>query len=278
MNIYHTLTVLLLVGSLAVAQTSADSTDQSLEDVVVKGTYQLGAEKEKLPVVLKADYSNLVEIPERIHWSVVNWQLGGGQTTLNLFEYKTSTPQLVRIIPAPAKVFQLNFKDLSSWKIDIFTSDGRNFKSISGEGDPPKTVAWNGRGDDGTPLFPGEPYAYSFTAVDRAGNRRTFPGEAFSVSSIYLQNEEGVWIGLANTCLFSAEGYGLLKTAEEYASELVNFVYYYSPSGKIKIQSSHPDTDKFLEILAQKLGRDISLFERIPAKAAVDNCFRMWLN
>ena len=278
MKFYSTLVISFLLFTLAAAQAPANSGNQALEDVVVKGTYQLGADKEKLPVILKADFSNLVEIPERIHWSVVNWQLGGGQTTLNLFEYKTSTPQLVGIIPAPAKVFQLNFKDLSSWKIVIFTSDGRNFRSLSGEGDPPKSVAWDGRGDDGTPLLPGEPYAYSFTAVDRAGNRRTFPGEAFSVSSIYLQNEEGVWIGLANTCLFSAEGFGLLKTAEEYASELVNFIYYYSPSGKIKIQSNHSDTDKFLEILAQKLGRDISLFERIPANAAVDNCFRMWVN
>ena len=268
----------LLLFTLAAAQTPTDADNQALEDVVVKGTYQLGAEKEKLPVILKADFSNLVELPERIHWSVVGWQLGGGQTTLDLFEQRSSKPQLVRIIPAPAKVFHLNFKDLSSWKIDIFSSDGRNFRSLSGEGDPPKTVAWDGWGDDGSPLLPDEPYAYSFTAIDRAGNRRTFPGEAFSIPCLYLKSEEEVWVGLANTCLFSAEGFGLLKTAEEYCSELVNFIYYYSQNGNIKIQSTHSDTDKFLELLSQKLGRDISIFQRVPAETDGDNCFRMWVN
>jgi hypothetical protein len=278
MKFHLILIIALLIINLGATQTTAEADNQALEDVVVKGTYQLGAEKEKLPVILKADFSNLVEIRERIHWSVVDWQLGGGQTTLNLFEQKMSVPQLVRIIPAPAKVFHLNFKDLSSWKIDIFTSDGRNFRSLSGEDDPPRTVAWDGRGDDGNPLLPGEPYAYSFTAIDRAGNRRTFPGEAFSIPCLYLQGEEGVWVGLANTCLFSSEGFGLLKTAEEYCSEIVNFIYYYSPNGNIKIQSGHPDTEKFLELLSQKLGRDMSIFQRLPVEVSGDNCFRMWVN
>ncbi len=261
-----------------IAQTSSNSGNQALEDVVVKGTYQMKMDKEKLPISLKADFSNLVEIPERIHWSVVPWQLGKGQTTLDLFSCKTSFPQFTRIRPAPAKIFNLNFKDLSNWKIDIFRSDGQNFRTISGEGDPPKTVSWDGRGNDGSPLVPGESYAYSFTAVDRAGNRRTFPGEAFSIPCLYLKSEEGVWIGISNNYLFSAEGYGLLKTAEEYASELVNFLYYYSPNGNIKIQSYHSDTDKFLELLSQKLGRDVSIFQRLQTENAGDNCFQLWVN
>jgi len=278
MKFYSILIIGLLLVNLASAQTPAESDNQALEDVVVKGTYQLGAEKEKLPVILKADFSNLVEIRERIHWSIVDWQLGGGQTTLDLFEQKMSVPQLVRIIPAPAKVFHLSFKDLSNWKVDIFTSDGHNFRSMSGEGDPPKTVAWDGWGDDGNPLQPGEPYAYSFTAIDRAGNRRTFPGEAFSIPCLFLQNDQGIWIGLADNCLFSSEGYGLLKTAEDYCHEVVNFIYYYAQNGNIKIQSGHPDTDKFLSLLAEKLGRDISIFQRLPVEAPGDNCFRMWVN
>jgi len=267
-----------LVFTTLIAQTSSDAGNQALEDVVVKGTYQMKTDKEKLPISLKADFSNLVEIPERIHWSVVPWQLGKGQTTLDLFSCKTSDPRLTRIMPAPAKIFHLNFKDLSNWKIDIFRSDGQNFRTISGEGDPPKTVAWDGRGNDGKPLVPGESYAYSFTAVDRAGNRRTFPGEAFSLPCLYLKNEEEVWIGISNNCLFSTEGYGLLKTAEEYANELVNFIYYYSPNGNIKIQGNHPDVDKFLDLLSQKLGREVSIFQRVLTESAGENCFQLWAN
>lgn len=109
-------------------------------------------ENEKLPISLKAYFPDLIKIPERIHWSVVPWQWGNGQTTVDLFSCKTSVLQLVRIISASAKIFQLNFKALFSWKIDIFCSDGQNFRTISGEGDPSRTVTRDGRGNDGSPL------------------------------------------------------------------------------------------------------------------------------
>ncbi|MBN2367194.1 MAG: hypothetical protein JXL67_13580 [Calditrichaeota bacterium] len=276
---YHKLILLsLLLLTCGMAQDKPEQSEKALDDVIVKETFEAGTEEEKLPISLKADFSNLVEIPERIHWSSVEWKYNDGQPTTSLFQCNLSDPELTRIAPAPAKVFHLSFKDLASWKIDIFTSDGRNFRSLSGEGDPPPAISWDGLDNEGNPLIPGAHYSYSFTATDKAGNRRTFPGEAFTVPALYLVSDEEIWIGLANSTLFSPEGYGLTRDAAELSEELVSFIYYYATDENIRIRSQHPDTGKFLEMLAGKLGRSTDVFTQDSAPTVGNQCFMMWID
>lgn len=272
------LLLLTLFVSNALGQNEAQGENKTLDDVVIKETYEAGTEEEKLPVVLKSDFSNLVEVRERISWASVPWVTGKLDPNFHLFECKVSSPEFTEIIPEPAKVIHVNFEDLSRWKLDIITSDGSVFFSVNGEGDPPKSIEWSGKGDSGAPLTPGEQYSYSFTATDRAGNRRTFPGEAFSVPAIYLNTKNGLWVGLSYSLLFSPNGYGLLNTAEDYSTELANLVYYYADAGNIKFQSNHPDTDKFIELLAKKLGKDVASFEHVADAQSPKDCFLMWLN
>ena len=272
------LLLLLILMSNVFSQDQTAAENRGLDDVVIKETYETGTEEEKLPVFLKADFSNMVEIRERINWSSVPWSTGEPNLSSHLFECQTSSPEMVEIGPAPAKVFHVDFEDLASWKLDVLTGDGTIFCSLKGEGDPPNLIPWDGHGDSGSPLTPGEQYAYSFTATDKAGNRRTFPGEAFSVPALYLNTENGLWIGLSNSLLFSPEGYGLLNAAESYSTELSSLIYYYSNGGSIRIQSEHPDTERFLELLAKKLGKDVTYFEKIANKGPEKNCFVMWLN
>lgn len=280
MKYYNILLTLIILIPNAFAQSPSESEQakKSLDDVVVKETYEAGAEEEKLPIVLKSDFTNLVEIRERIHWSSVPWTFEDINPAVALFECKTSSPELVGIIPGPAKVFHADFKDLANWKLEIFASDGNKFRSLSGEGDPPKNIPWNGRGDSGNPLIPGEKYAYSFTAVDKAGNRRTFPGEAFTIPALYLSSEQGVWVGISDDMLFSPNGYGLSSMAENYSSELASLIYYYSREGKIKIQSQHADAEKFLELLAKKLGVEVATFEQVNNREPQEDYFSMWVD
>jgi hypothetical protein len=275
---FYSLLLLTLFVSNALAQNETQAENKTLDDVVIKETYEAGTEEEKLPVVLKSDFTNLVEVKERINWASVPWGTGKLDPNFHLFECRVSSPEFAEIIPEPAKVIHVNFEDLARWKLDIITSDGAIFFSADGEGDPPKSIEWNGRGDSGAPLTPGEQYSYSFTATDRAGNRRTFPGEAFSVPAIYLTSENGLWVGLSYSLLFSPNGYGLLNAAEDYSTELANLVYYYANAGNIKFQSNHPDTDKFIELLAKKLGKDLNSFERVTNAQSPKDCFLMWLN
>ena len=260
------------------AQSSDSGEQKGLDDVIVKETFEAGSEEEKLPIFLKADFSNLVEIKERIYWSSVSWEYAGEEPTVQNFSGKFSSPELTGIAPEPAKVFFLNFEKLSSWKIDIFTSDGQKFRSLSGEGNPPKSIAWDGRGENNFPLIPGDSYAYSFTAIDRAGNRRTFPGGAFSVPALYLRDDDEIWIGLSYASIFSPNGYGLAIKSEDFAAELVNFIYYFANEGTVTVESDHPQTDQFIAIVAKKLGKDSEFFRRIPNTNSEGKCFVMRIN
>ena len=274
---FYALLLLLVLVSNGLTQNASEAKNQTLDDVVIKETYEVGTEEEKMPIILKSDFTNLVEIRERINWSSVPWSTGNF-SEFQLFDCRTSSPELVEINPEPAKVFHVDFKDIARWKFDIITSDGTIFCSLNGEGNPPKSIQWDGRGNYGDPLTPGEQYSYSFTATDKAGNRRSFPGESFSVPALYLTNDEGVWIGLSYALLFSPNGYGLSSTAESYSNEIANLIYYYASEGAIKIQSQHPDTEKFLEILAKKIGQDVSYFQQMNDTKPQKNCFLMWLN
>jgi hypothetical protein len=155
------------------------------------------------------------------------------------------------------------------------TSSGQKFRTISGEGDPPAEVSWDGRDDSGKPLTPGEQYAYSFTAIDKAGNRRTFPGDGFSVPALYLKNEQGIWIGISNSLLFSSEGYGLTPSAKNYSKELINFVYYYADQKQIRIRSPHPACDQFIDLLNQYLGEHYYVLEKETGDNILKNCMTL---
>jgi hypothetical protein len=254
------------------AQETEGGQQKSLDDIVVKEKFQVGSEEEKLPVVLKADFSNLVEIEERINWSSVPWHFEGEKPGFETFSSSLSEPELTGIAPQPAKVFAVKFEELASWKMDIFTSDGKKFRSLSGEGNPPESIPWDGLGDENTPLVPGESYAYSFTAIDRAGNKRTLPGPSFSVPALCLKENGNVWVGLSYATIFSPGGFGLTRQADEFANEIVNCIYYFAEEGKISISSNHPLTDQFLEIVAKKIGKDVSFFQKEQDGINQDKC------
>jgi hypothetical protein len=254
------------------SQQTDSNQQKGLDDIIVKETFQVGTEEEKLPVTLNADFSNLVEIEERIHWSSVAWNFEGEKPGFESFSGKMSSPELTGISPQPAKVFTLNFVEIANWKIDIFSSDGQKFRSLNGDGNPPKSVAWDGLGDDHSPLIPGESYAYSFTAIDRAGNKRTFPGSAFSVPALYLRDGDVIWVGISSSTLFSPGGFSLTRDADKYASEIMNLIYYFSKDGEISISCKNTLTDQFAALIANKLGKDISFLQRTPDEHFQDRC------
>jgi hypothetical protein len=267
----YLISLIILTANLW-AQETETGQQKSLDDIVVKEKFQIGGEEEKLPVVLKADFSNLVEIEERINWSSVSWHFEGEKPGFERFTSKLSAPELTGITPQPAKVFTVNFEELASWKMDIFTSEGQKFRSLSGEGNPPESIPWDGLGDDNTPLVPGESYAYSFTAIDRAGNKRTLPGPSFSVPALCLKDNGDVWVGLSYSTLFSPGNFGLTRQADDFAEEVVNCIYFFANEGNISVSSNHPLTDQFLELVAKKLGQDVSLFHKESDGGYQDKC------
>ena len=112
---------------------------------------------------------------------------------------------LQNILTKPVKIFQAEFTDLSYWNLEILSSDGMIFKTITGKGNPPQTISWDGMGENNDILSTGQQYMYRFIAVDEAGNKRTYPGHPFSEPAVFLQLEDKICISIAESTLFSAD-------------------------------------------------------------------------
>ena len=94
--------------------------------------------------------------------------------------------------------FQPSVKDVERWKLIVANSRGETVATYQGRGEPPKEIAWDGRAQNGSPVVPGLTYSYAFEAYDKAGNKRNFVGQGFTVSAYRIDGPGGP------TLLFSA--------------------------------------------------------------------------
>ncbi len=272
MKNYLVICVIVLFGCQSFAQETPDSS-KTLKEIVITEKYLASFEGEKFPVILKTDFSDIIQIPEQVFWSSLNVKdQFSAQDNWDMFYFNFSSPEQTNIHPQPAKVFHARFKNLVKWGLQIYSSDGRLFRTIEGKKNPPPSLVWDGFGNDGTMLIPGLNYSYSFTATDKAGNKKTFPGETFSIPALFITLGDSLWIGIAESKLFSADGFGLLNSAHDYSKEISSLIRYYSKKSKISFESSHPQKDKFLNLLVLGLNSDLSCFDLKTPSRENQNC------
>src|SRR5438093_375181 len=84
---------------------------------------------------------------------------------------------------------------------------GTEFRSmtVEGTGDPPKEIAWDGRTKSGALVTPGLTYSYVFEAHDRAGNKRSFVGQGFTVSAYRSDTPAGPVLAMSGRDLVPSE-------------------------------------------------------------------------
>ena len=87
--------------------------------------------------------------------------------------------------------FRPDLKGVSSWKLAIVNARGETVATYSGQGEPPREIAWDGRSQGGAPVVPGLTYSYVLEAKDKAGNKRNFVGQGFKVSAYRLDTPDG---------------------------------------------------------------------------------------
>lgn len=256
--------VMLLLPVVAVAQEeSAAEQGNVLDDIVVQENLDVEFEEQKLPINLEIEFSDIVQINERVNWDSVDeiegLDSGSGNDDVEL---RLSHPELASIHPAPVKIFNAQFKDLRHWKLELTAADGTVFRTIEGEGNPPEKIAWDGLSGSGQPLVAGRNYAFSFTAVDKAGNKRTFPGQTFTIPAFYLQQGDGLLIGLDQGKIFSKDRLRLTANGAAYAREVASLIRYFSKKGKITVTSQEANIDDFLQLVAKELVAGDDLFVR----------------
>jgi hypothetical protein len=100
-------------------------------------------------------------------------------------------PWLERFASGAVARFQPEFENVERWRLTIADSRGVEVARFEGKGRPPRDLAWNGKASDGTPALPGRTYSYAFEAWDRAGNRRQFMGQGFSIAAYEIESPVG---------------------------------------------------------------------------------------
>jgi uncharacterized repeat protein (TIGR01451 family) len=73
-------------------------------------------------------------------------------------------------------------EEVVSWRLTIFDPKGKPFKEIKGDGPPPSTIKWNGKGASGKLMEGGEIYQYQFHVAYRDGASDTSSRRLFGVN------------------------------------------------------------------------------------------------
>ena len=100
-------------------------------------------------------------------------------------------PWLSNFASGAVAKFRPDLKGVESWKLTIVNARGEAVASYQGHGEPPREIAWDGRSAGGAPVVPGLTYSYVLEAHDKAGNKRNFVGEGFTVNAYRLDTPNG---------------------------------------------------------------------------------------
>jgi len=105
--------------------------------------------------------------------------------------------------------FRPAVKGVVRWRLLVADSRGETVASFDGTGDPPKEITWDGRTKSGAPVTPGLTYSYVFEAHDRAGNKRNFVGQGFTVSAYRVETPSGQTLVMSGRDLVALDSDGM---------------------------------------------------------------------
>ena len=100
-------------------------------------------------------------------------------------------PWLAAYQTGPVARFTSDLKSVHRWNLLVVDSRGREVVQFEGKKNPPKTIEWDGRKQDGTMALPGLTYSYVLEAFDKAGNKRRFVGKGFQLEAYRRDHDNG---------------------------------------------------------------------------------------
>jgi hypothetical protein len=101
-------------------------------------------------------------------------------------------PWLDSFRDGPVARFRPEVSGVDKWALEVADSRGKTVARYQGAGKPPKEIAWNGETIDGRPARSDLTYSYVLNATDKAGNKRSFVGDAFTLPPHVTQSKDGV--------------------------------------------------------------------------------------
>ena len=140
-------------------------------------------------------------------------------------------------IPLP----KIKKKKVAKWELTIVNSLGLPVSSLSGTGNPPNTVTWDGKMASGELVTPMEPYNYRLLVIADDGSRRQFLGEPFKVVGFATTDNEGYKIRFNLNKIFKPQSSDLQNDAETILTDILNHIKEkFTTSITFRIYSSDP--------------------------------------
>lgn len=106
-------------------------------------------------------------------------------------------PWLDSFKEGPVAKFRPEVSGVEKWAMEVADSRGKTVAKFQGNGKPPKEITWDGNTTDGTPARSDLTYSYVLNASDKAGNKRSFVGDAFTLPPHVAQSKDGVSMSFA---------------------------------------------------------------------------------
>jgi hypothetical protein len=101
-------------------------------------------------------------------------------------------PWLDSFHDGPIATFRPEVNGVQKWGLEVADSRGKTVARFQGDGKPPKEITWDGTTIDGGAARSDLTYSYVLNATDKAGNKRSFVGDSFTIPPHATQNKDGV--------------------------------------------------------------------------------------
>jgi hypothetical protein len=175
---------------------------KDFESITVEGEDRVRVQFERPPLEIDLDFASA----PGLDWESV-WDVLGAESfdTVNpvlerpVFERTPYAPRpwLDEFRTGPVARFKPDVSGVQRWSLEVADSRGKTVARFGGDGKPPKEIAWDGTTTDGTPARADLTYSYVLNASDKAGNKRSFLGDSFTVPPRVIETKDGVGLSFA---------------------------------------------------------------------------------
>jgi hypothetical protein len=165
----------------------AGAEGKNMDSITIEGEDRVRVRFERPPLDLALDPSTASGLDWESMWTVLAPNSFDFETPLmdrSAYDraWYTPRPWLNTFSQGPVARFRPNVSGVEKWSFEIADSRGRTVKTFKGDGTPPKELSWDGRASDGSVARTDLTYSYVLNAMDKAGNKRSFVGDAFEIA------------------------------------------------------------------------------------------------
>lgn len=115
-------------------------------------------------------------------------------------------------------------KRVATWELEMSNSLGETVRRVRQRGQPPATISWDGRTDNGEPITTGDIYSFTFNAYDAQGNQTRLPGTPRRIDAMVFHDGKETTIAIAADRIFATGSSQLLSDASPRLDEAANII------------------------------------------------------